>query len=224
MKQFITCNSTDKIIFELKARDERLAALIAFIGGYSLTLRTDFFASLVRIITGQQLSVNAARVIFERVSEACDGEIKPQTIVSLDEETLRTAGLSKPKIVYLKDLAQKVLNDEINFAEIESLTDSEIIEVLTTVKGIGRWSAEMFLIFSLGRQDVFAVDDIGLQRSVKWLYGLDSSSGKGEIEMLSQGWRPYRSVASLYLWEVINRGLIKKNDSEAVLGKDDRSR
>ncbi|GBF34061.1 DNA-3-methyladenine glycosylase II [Desulfocucumis palustris] len=191
----------------LKGADWKLGELLDLLGDYTLNLKTDYFGSLVRSILGQQLSVKAAATIWNRTVALC-GKISPETVLSLDAERLREAGLSKSKISYIKDLAQKVLDGEILFQEITGLPDQQVIENLTRVKGIGRWTAEMFLIFSLGRPDVFSPDDFGLRRGIKWLYGLDDLPGKVEVREMAENWKPFRTAASLYIWEAINRGLV----------------
>lgn len=193
----------------LMASDARLAALIKEIGDYALVLREDYFASLARAIIGQQLSVKAAETIWKRTVHLCGGRVGPEVLTELAEEQLRGAGLSKAKVSYLRDLQQKILGGELCLREICQLPDEEVVAALTRVKGIGRWTAEMFLIFSLGRLNVWAVDDVGLRRAVKWLYRLAETPAGNEMKSYGTRWSPYSSMASLYLWEAINRGLVK---------------
>lgn len=185
--------------------DPKMKQLIELIGDFNMCLNTGYFPSLVRSIVGQQLSVKAASTIWHRLTELCSN-INPEALLSFEDETLKSAGLSKPKVKYVKDLSEKILTKEIVLEGFASKPDEEIINDLTKIKGIGRWTAEMFLIFSLGRPDILAVDDVGLKRAIKWLYKLEDSPGKDEMILISEKWKPYRSVASLYLWEAINRG------------------
>lgn len=200
----------DDILQTLSSSDPRLGSLINTIGDYQLKLRTEYFPALVRSIIGQQLSVTVARTIWERAEALCR-EVTPQAIAGFDGAELKKIGLSGKKISYLKDLSQKVINGAIDLNGFALLPDDQIIDRLIKVKGIGRWTAEMFLIFSLGRLDVFSLGDLGLKRSIQWLYGLKKLPAEGTMTRYAKKWVPYRTVASLYLWEVINRGLIKES-------------
>jgi DNA-3-methyladenine glycosylase II len=193
---------------QLAASDARLGELMVNrIETLSHRLRTDHTASIVRAIIGQQLSVKAAATIWQRTETLC-GAITPEKLLTMADEDLRGAGLSGSKVIYIKDFCQRICSGELDLAALSGQDDETVIAALTTVKGIGRWTAEMFLIFSLGRPDVLAVADLGLQRSAKWLYGLADMPTKADMARLGENWRPYRSVASLYLWEAINRGLV----------------
>jgi DNA-3-methyladenine glycosylase II len=129
--------------------------------------------------------------------------IDAQTILVLPDEALRGAGFSWRKVEYVKDLARHVASGELDLAHIASMEDEEVIKQLVAVKGIGRWTAEMFLMFSLARPDVFAVDDYGLQVALRNLYRLDSLPKAAQMRQLAEPWRPYRSYASLYLWRSV---------------------
>ncbi|RYD07176.1 hypothetical protein N752_00915 [Desulforamulus aquiferis] len=144
MKDTLNFNNSNPAILALSTSDQGLGSLIKLIGSFNLPLRTDFFASLVRAIIGQQLSVKVAETIWDRLYKVCE-EIKPEVLISMDDDVLRSVGLSKSKIIYIKDLSGKVLSKEIDFMEIQSLDDQQIIEVLTSVKGIGRWTARCSL-------------------------------------------------------------------------------
>jgi DNA-3-methyladenine glycosylase II len=198
----------DHILQALSASDQKLALLIDKIGDYTLTLRTDYFPSLVRSIIGQQLSVSAVSAIWLRTADLCK-DFCPEIIAGLPEEAFKTAGLSKPKISYIKELSQKIICKELDFETLCTLPNADIINRLTQVKGIGIWTVEMFLIFSLGRLDVLSVGDAGLRRSIQWLYKLKTPPAERTIKILGKKWAPYQTVASLYLWEVINQGFIK---------------
>jgi len=188
--------------------DPKLRGLINLVGDYTLRLRTNYFSSLTRSIIGQQLSIKAARTIWKRTICVC-GEVTPSAILSVDEDNLKGAGLSRAKITYIKDLANETEKGYLNFTELTSLSDEQVISSLTQIKGIGQWTAEMFLIFSLGRLDVFSKDDVGLQRGIKRLYGYkEEKLSKTCLKKHEEQWKPYRSVASLYLWEMVNRGYV----------------
>lgn len=147
-----------------------------------------YFEDLVDAICSQQLSGKAAQTIFGRVKQFL-GKITPENILSKDDEDLRKCGLSYAKIKYVKDLADKVRNSNIEIRKLDTLSDEEIINELTKVKGIGRWTAEMFLMFSLARQDVFPLDDLGINKAMKKL----------KLKK-SDRWKPYRTLAGWYLW------------------------
>lgn len=151
-------------------------------------------------IISQQISVKAARAIRSRVEALVDGHPLPDRILALDQDTLRAAGLSNSKVRYLKDLAERVAGEDLNLDNLRHLSDDEVIAELTQVKGIGRWTAEMFLIFSLGRPDILPVDDLGLRAGIKRLHGLDHLPNADECRALAAPWRPYRSLGTWYLW------------------------
>jgi DNA-3-methyladenine glycosylase II len=171
-------------------------------------LQRDYFASIASAIVGQQLSNRVAEVLWERLLLLSAGNISPEIILSLGDEDLRNIGISYSKIKYLKALAMAVNEKSLQLERLHLYDDDEIIRQLTQVKGIGPWTAEMFLIFSMGRTDVFSVGDGGLQRGVKWLYGMEQIPGKEELLRISNQWKPYRTIAALYLWKAIDEKLI----------------
>ncbi|MEF3301970.1 DNA-3-methyladenine glycosylase family protein [Paenibacillus sp. GYB003] len=187
--------------------DPQLARLARLIGPLTVSKPDNAFAFLAKSLIGQQLSVKAAATICGRVGQLC-GELAPEAILAVSDEALRGAGVSAPKIRYMKGLARHVLDDGLDFARLAGLDDEEVVGVLTKVTGIGRWTAEMFLIFSLGREDVLSLGDAGLRRAASWLYAeeREPQGGSPALERRSERWRPYRTIASLYLWEAINAG------------------
>lgn len=197
----------EKLVY-LSAQDPQLGKLIHILGELKIQKRGDYFVSLIRSIIGQQLSVTASRKIYERLITLTDGETTPEKILSLSDEAIRSIGVSYRKIDYMKDFSQKVLNNEIKLHEFDRLSNEKIVDVLTTVKGIGVWTVQMFLIFTLEREDVLAVQDVGLHRGAKWLYG--GENGKEILLKKAKNWSPYETIASLYLWEVVNSGTILK--------------
>lgn len=164
------------------------------------------FRTLVRAIVSQQLSGAGAAAILRRVEALFPDEapLNPVALAALDDETLRAAGLSRAKVAALKDLAAHVLDGRLDLERMDALSDEEIIGELVAVRGIGRWTAEMFLIFSLGRPDVLPVDDYGVRNAVKRLYGLPDLPTKRELTALAAPWHPHCSVASLLLWRVLD--------------------
>jgi DNA-3-methyladenine glycosylase II len=162
---------------------------------------TDHFSALCREIIGQQLSTKVARVIFERFKNLFPKEqITATYLIGIKQEALRAIGMSNSKAQFLLDLAQKVENKEISFAKLQKLDDEGVIRELVQVKGIGPWTAEMFLIFSLGRENVFSFGDLGLKNAIKKIYGLKNGTN-ADIAKIVIKWSPYKSYACRILWK-----------------------
>ena len=162
---------------------------------------TDAYGILVRSIVGQQLSTRAASTIYGRVVELFGGEVPaPAELIAADPDTLRAAGLSRAKVAYLRDLAERVEDGDLDLDHLTELSDAQVSEQLTAVKGIGQWSADMFLIFHLGRPDILAVGDLGIRRAAERAYGLKKIPDAKTLTRIAEPWRPYRSLACLYLW------------------------
>jgi DNA-3-methyladenine glycosylase II len=165
----------------------------------------DPYGSLVRSIVGQQLSTKAAAAIFGRLTERFDGHVPtPKQVAAAKPAMLRAAGLSRAKVIYLKDLAARVADGRLDLNRISGLPDEDVTAELITVKGLGQWTADMFLIFHLDRPDVLPVGDLGIRRAVERLYGLKDLPGPDDLTKLAEPWRPYRSAASLYLWQSLD--------------------
>ena len=197
-------------VCHLTAADADLGGLIARAGAYDMKLRTDYYGSLVRSVIGQQLSTHVARTIWQRMVDRAGGDVTPSAITAIDDDALRGMGLSWPKVEYVRHITRAVHEGALDLTVLASLDDSDIMAALTAVKGIGRWTAQMFLIFSLARPDVLATGDLGLRRAAQWLYRLDDTPDEKELGRRGEPWRPYRTVASLYLWESINRNWTKE--------------
>jgi DNA-3-methyladenine glycosylase II len=161
-----------------------------------------YFGNLARSIVAQQISVAAARTILGRLVDATG--LDPARITALELDQLRALGLSRSKATYIHDLAEHFLHRPDVFDHLETLPDDAVISELTRVKGIGVWTAQMFLMFTLGRLDVFAPDDVGLQRAIVRLYGLTAVPPRAELERLAGRWHPYRTVAAWHLWESLD--------------------
>jgi DNA-3-methyladenine glycosylase II len=162
------------------------------------------FESLVRSIVYQQLSGRVAKVIYQRLADAVRGKMTPKNILKLSPADLRACGLSKQKGAYILDLAERTAAGSVNFKRLPELSDEAVIEHLTAVKGIGVWTAHMFLIFALRRSDILPVGDLGVRTAIKKAYELAELPKPAEIEELAQGWRPYCSVAAWYLWRSLD--------------------
>jgi DNA-3-methyladenine glycosylase II len=194
----------------LRASDETLKRIIDERGPLDQEARrrgrpADPYGALLRSIVGQQLSTKAARSIYGRLTEQFGGRAPtPQELLDADPEVVRSAGLSRPKVKYLRSLAEHVLSGQLDFDRLPDLGDEEVERELTAVKGLGQWTAHMFLIFHLGRPDVLPGGDLGVRRAVERAYGLEGLPSAEELERLGERWAPYRSLASLYLWESLD--------------------
>jgi DNA-3-methyladenine glycosylase II len=186
----------------LSRRDPRLGALIKRCKSAPVPPRPiEHFAALVRVIAGQQLSTKAAQTIYTRVAAFClNNQPTPAAFASITDEQLRAAGLSRQKTAYLRDLCAKVEGSMLRLADLETMTDEQVIASVTQVKGLGRWSAEMFLMFRLHRPDVLPVDDLGIVKAIQRCYGLRKPPSPDRILKIGEAWRPYRSIACWYLW------------------------
>lgn len=196
----------DKAIKHLSKNDKILFRLIKKYGRCNLTPRRRYFQRLLNAIIGQQLSMLAARSIAKKFYAYFDGHPKPEAIVKTEHETLRRLGLSNAKCRYVKDLSEKYLDGSLRLKGFSKMSDEEIAAHLTQVKGIGEWSAHMFLIFTLTRLNVLPVGDLGVRKGIMLNYGFENLPTAEEIELLSKKkeWSPYNSVAAWYMWESIN--------------------
>ena len=181
-----------------------ISGLIDKFGELTLKGSESPFEDLVNSIIGQQLSGKAATVISKRVEALLSGNLSAASILTVPDCELRKVGVSNKKASYIKNLANAVERNVINLKSIKKLDDEDIIKQLTAIKGIGRWTAEMFLLFSLAREDVYSLGDGGLSRSINKLYSKGKPLGRGEITEITSKWRPYRSYASLYLWRALD--------------------
>jgi DNA-3-methyladenine glycosylase II len=188
---------------ELGTSDPVLGALIVRYKGLTLSSRGDAFQTLARSIIGQQISVKAAQSVWLRFAAAV-GEIQPKNVLQLSVEQLRACGLSGQKVNYLRDLSARFAEGAIDTGRWHEMDDEDLIDELTEVKGIGRWTAEMFLIFYLTRPDVFPLADIGLQRAMELHYNKGRKLSDRRIASLGRLWSPWRSVATWYLWRSLD--------------------
>ena len=186
----------------LSRRDPVIAALIRTHGacGLARAQHTDPFHALVQAIISQQLSTAAARTIGKRLRELYDGRMTAASIAETPDPQLRAVGLSPQKVGYMRDLCARVQSGELALGTLDTLSDDEVIATLTQVKGIGRWTAEMFLMFRLHRPDVLPVGDLGIVNAIKKQYGLRKTPTPDRLIKIGEAWRPYRSVACWYLW------------------------
>jgi len=195
----------------LAAADPTMAALIERLGEIDIATRlrrrseerpADAYGALLRAIVGQQLSTKAARTIFGRVLDLFDGTTpSPEQLLEASEQDLRACGLSGRKVEYVRDLAAHVLAGELELDRLGELADEEVIEEIVAVRGLGQWTAEMFLIFHLERPDVISGGDLGIRKAIQIEYGLAEMPAPQKVLDIGEPWRPHRSLASLYLWE-----------------------
>lgn len=195
----------------LAKADPTMGALIERIGELDLETRlarraeerpADAYGALLRAIVGQQLSTKAARTIYRRVLDLFDGTTpSPAQLLEASEEDLRGAGLSGRKVEYVRDLASHVVAGELELDRLEELDDGAVIEEIVAVRGLGLWTAQMFLMFHLGRPDVLSGGDLGIRKAVQVEYGLEEMPAPKRVLEIGEAWRPHRSLASLYLWE-----------------------
>lgn len=186
-------------------RDPVMRAFIARAGPARLRGGVgDYFGALVRSIMYQQLAGRAAAAIHGRFVEALDGKVTPEAVLAADPQKLRAAGLSAAKLAAVTDLAQKATDGTVPLQDLHELPDDELVARLSSVRGIGRWTAEMFLLFELRRLDVWPVDDLGVRNGYRLIYGLTDMPKPKELEVLGDVFRPYRSIVAWYCWQAVH--------------------
>ena len=199
----------------LISTDEKLGKLIRYINKTELIIEEDGFKCIVKYIIGQQISDKARETIWQRVC-AILKNITPENILAINDNELRKVGLSERKINYIKILASAVISEDINFYDFKELTNEEIIKKLTALKGIGQWTAEMYLIFSLGRENVLSKGDGTIRRTIQWMYDLDKLPSSEILLKYFSSWTQYATIVSSYLWKSIELGLVQKPFNEII--------
>jgi DNA-3-methyladenine glycosylase II len=200
-------------ILQLRSSDKIMKGVIDDVGEFTLRVERNRFFMIVRSIIGQQISVTAARTIQARLEHLVSPEgVSAGAFSKLHDRELRRAGLSAQKAAYIRDLAHHVVSGKLNLNVIGRYSDDAVVNQLIQVKGIGTWTAHMFLIFGLGRLDVLPVGDMGLRTAVRRRYGLDELPGEAALIELAEAWRPYASIATWYCW----RGLDKDRERESA--------
>jgi len=193
-----------KAILHLKKSDPVLAEIIESVGPYKMSYDDPAFHSLAEAIVYQQLHGKAAATIFKRLTDLTGEPLTPEGILKMSEQQLRGVGLSGQKLSYLRDLAQKTQSGQLDFARLSQMEDAEVIKCLTQVKGIGVWTAHMFLMFSLRRPDVLPTGDLGIQMAIRKHYRKRKLPKPIQMEKIAKCWSPYRSVACWYLWRSLD--------------------
>ena len=189
----------------LQKNDPVMKALLKSVGPFTARTKRDRFATLVNSIISQQISVAAARTIKGRLVDAmAPDKVEPKTLLKHDVDSLREIGVSRQKAGYVLDLAEKVNSGAVVLESIHRKDDEAVIAEMIQVKGIGRWTAQMFLMFSLGRLDVLPVDDLGIKNAIREHYELEDLPGAAEIQTIAEKWRPYATIACWYLWRSLD--------------------
>lgn len=215
---YLIYDLNDEKVQYLIRTDKALERLIRYIGTSELAIEKDGFKCLVKYIVGQQISDKARETIWQRICTIF-GNVTPDIMLSINTSDLRGVGLSSRKVEYIKTLAESVAEKKIDFEEFKTLSNEEIITRLTALKGIGRWTAEMYLIFSLGRENVLSKGDGTIRRTIQWMYDLENLPSSKELENYFTNWNEYATIVSSYLWKSISLGLTQKPFEEAISGQ-----
>lgn len=211
----MTPDRINTAIRHLKSADRDLSQVISEVGAFRLRLESNRFRMLVRSIVSQQISTSAARSIRKRLDRLfAPHRMTAQRLAEIKPQRLASVGLSKQKTSYLLDLARKVQGGQVRLRSVGRMNDEEVVHELTQVKGVGRWTAQMFLIFSLGRLDVLPYDDLGIRKAISQIYQLSELPDREVCEEIASPWRPYASVASWYCWRSLDQP-VEKMDAES---------
>lgn len=199
-------------IKHLCGKDKKLKDLIETIGSISYVLHNDDpYCFLIHEIIEQMLSKKAGQKIYERLVDLCDGKVTPEKIAILSSEEIKSIGTASSKVNYIQSITSSILNNKINLDSLPSKSDEEAYKELTKLKGVGSWTANMYLIFVLDRPDILPTEDVAFIQSYKWLYNARKLN-KETIEKNCRKWKPYSSIASRYLYRALDMGLVKKGD------------
>lgn len=209
MSTEIRLNENTPSIQYLCKKYKRLAKVISMIGPITYKPHDDAFAFLVHEIIEQMLSIKAGAKIYSRLEELCNGSISPNNINQLTDEQIKSIGTSTSKVSYIRGITNAVLSGEINLEELPSLNDQQICKKLLALKGVGNWTAKMYLIFVLDRQDILPTEDIAFIQAYEWMYKTTDRS-KESIEKRCKKWKPYSSIAARYLYRALDAGFTKE--------------
>lgn len=208
MSELIQLNENSPAIKYLCQKDKHLAKVIQMVGPLEYQLASDGYAFLISQIIGQMLSNKVADVLTARMKKTCGGQITVEAVESLTDEEIHELGLSRPKVVYIRNLNQAIKSKNVDFTRYPQMSDSDIIKSLTAVKGIGNWSAKMYLLFSLDRRDVLPFEDLAFLQGYGWVYKTDDYHAK-MVQKKCKKWHPYASIAARYMYTALDTGLTK---------------
>lgn len=208
MPTTITLNRDSESIQYLCKKDKRLAKVISSIGSITYQIPSDSYGFLIHEIIEQMLSVKAGAKIYGRLEELCGGNVHAETVKQLSDTQIRGIGTSGSKVKYIRGLTDAVESGKLNLKELETMSDAEVISKLTTLNGIGTWTAKMYLIFALNRQDVLPYEDVAFLQGYEWLYKTKDRS-KAAVEKKCRKWKPYSSIAARYLYLALDSGFTK---------------
>jgi DNA-3-methyladenine glycosylase II len=193
-----------KILSHFQSSDKILFQTISLIQPFTLEKSVKVFFSLVESIISQQLSVKAGDTIMKRFLSLVGEPVTPEAVLTVTREQLRGVGMSWNKADYVQNIARAIIEKQLDIKTLDAMTDEEVIKELTKIKGIGQWTAEMFLMFTLAREDVFSYGDVGLQNAIQQLYKLKNKPTKKQMEKISKKWKPYRTYAARILWRSLS--------------------
>ena len=210
MGEIITLDNNSPEIQYLCKKDKRLAKVISMVGPITHETHDEVpYEFLIHEIIEQMLSVKAGNKIFSRLEELCDGKITPSKVDKLTDEQIKSIGTANSKVSFIRSSTDAVLNGELDFDSLKEMNDSDVFKYLTSFRGIGKWTANMYLIFVLNRMDILPTNDVAFLQSYEWLYKTTDRSDES-IQNKCKKWKPYSSIASRYLYRALNSGLTKK--------------
>lgn len=209
MVQIITLNNASPEIQYLCKKDKHLAKLISMIGPISYEIHNDQYEFIVHEIIEQMLSIKAGNKIFSRLVNLCGGKITPDAVNNLTDDEIKSIGTATSKVSYIRSITNITLDGSLDYKTLESMSDDEVFMKLTSIKGIGKWTANMYLIFVLNRMDILPTNDAAFLQAYKWLYKTDDLSD-ASIRKRCKKWKPYSSIASRYLYRALDGGFTKE--------------
>ena len=209
MSENIILNSEHPTVQYLCDKDKRLAKVVDMVGEITYQPHKDGYAFLVHEIIEQMLSIKAGAKIYARLQELCGGEIKAQTVAALSDEEIKSIGTATSKVAYIRNMTTAFISGELDLDALSTMSDEEVFEKLTQLKGIGAWTAKMYLIFVLDRQDILPIEDVAFLQSYKWMYKTDDVSKLSVVKKCKK-WSPYSSIAARYLYRALDMGLTKE--------------
>ena len=209
MQKTVVLNSNHPAIQYLSAKDKRLSKVISMVGEIKYTIHDDGYSFLIHEIIEQMLSVKAGAKIFSRLVDLCDGNITVESVTKLTDEQIKSTGTSNSKVNYIRCVTEAVATETLNLSELERLSDEAVYRKLISIRGIGSWTAKMYLLFVLDRQDILPYEDIAFLQSYKWMYRTNDVT-KASVIKKCKKWKPYTSIAARYLYRALDTGLTKE--------------